>query len=73
MAYSTTNQRGRIYYLHAKVVELRNHRQQRIYFFAPEIQEGVLEDIPDGFEVVENQRTGLPVLRRIRTEVKASA
>lgn len=73
MTFSTTNQRGRIYYLHAKVVELRNHRQQRIYFFAPEIQDGALESIPDGFEVVENKRTGLPVLRRVRAGVKASA
>ena len=73
MTYSTINQRGRKYFLHAKVVELRNHRQQRIYYFAPEIQDGALESVPEGFEVVENERTGLPVLRRVRAHAKASA
>ena len=64
--FSFTNNRGRVYYLHAKTVELRNHHRQRIYYFASEEQDGVLSEVPDGLEVVENPRTGLPFLRRLR-------
>ncbi len=64
MAYSCINARGQIYYLHSREVTLRNHRSQRIFFFAKTIREGALEALPEGYEVVENERTGLPVLRR---------
>lgn len=65
MAYQHTNSKGQSYYLHSKEVKLRSGRMQTIYFFAKTLGEGALEKVPVGFEVVENQRTGLPVLRKI--------
>lgn len=64
-AYSQTNSRGVTYYLHTKEVTLRGGRQQRIYYFAREIDaEFALPAIPEGYEVIENDRTGLLMLRR---------
>lgn len=65
MAYSYTNANGTKYFLHAKDVTLRGgSRLQRIYYFAREARGEAIDAIPQGFEVVENKRTGLPVLRR---------
>lgn len=65
-AYSYTNSKSQTYYLHNKDVTLKNGRQQTIYFFARDIREGALEEVPEGYEVIETERTGMPVLRRIR-------
>lgn len=64
MAYSYTNSKGQTYYLHRKEVTLKNGRQQTIYFFAREVREGALDDVPAGYEVVETERTGMPVLKK---------
>lgn len=65
MAYSHKNNKGLTYYLHSKVVTLRGgNRKQTIYYFAKQAGSGAIEAVPAGFEVVENKKTGLPVLRR---------
>ena len=63
-AYSYTNKKGQEYFLHTKEVTLKNGRKQRIYFFAREVRDGSLENVPDGYMVVETVRTGMPVLKR---------
>ncbi len=63
MAYSHTNSKGQTYYLHSKDVTLRGGRQQTIYYFAKEVKDGALDDLPEGKQVVENGRTGLPLLK----------
>ena len=72
MTFSTVNRRQETYYLHEKRVELRNHHRQRIFFFAKTIREGALDSVPDGYEIVENAKTALPVLRRIKTHSDAA-
>lgn len=65
MAYEYTNSKGTKYYLHSKSVVLRGSgKKQVIYFFAKEAGKETVDKVPEGFEVVENTRTGLPVLRR---------
>ena len=64
MAYAYTNSKGQTYYLHKKDVTLKNGRQQTIYFFAREVRDGALDEVPGGYEVVETQRTGMPVLKK---------
>ena len=66
MAYTHENSRGQTYYLHSRVTNLRGGRQQRIYFFAKTIKDGAIEAVPDGYIVSENQRTGLPLLKKDR-------
>ena len=65
MPYSHKNSKGQTYYLHGKEVTLQGGRKQRIHYFAREPKEGeVLDAVPAGHEVVENDRTGLPFLKR---------
>jgi hypothetical protein len=64
MAYTHTNSKGQTYYLHQRDVTLKGGRQQRIYFFAREEKEGVIDAMPEGMMVVENPRTGLPILKK---------
>ena len=53
MGYEHINSREQKYYLH--------HRG-KLFFFSKKPGEGT--DLPEGFEVVENHRTGLPMLKR---------
>ena len=65
MAYAHTNKKGQTYYLHEKVVTLRgNNRPQKIYFFSLTQKEGVLDDVPSGWQVVETASSGMPVLKK---------
>jgi len=65
MAYSYTNSKGDTYYLHYKDVTLRGGRKQRIYYFAREVRDGALDEVPAGYKVVETKRTGMPVLKKV--------
>lgn len=64
MAFSVVSDKsGKTYYLHSKVVTLKNTgKQQTIYFFKTDPSEGI--DMPEGWQVVQNQRSGLPFLKR---------
>lgn len=64
MAFSYTNSKGQTYYLHGKEVTLKNGRKQTIYFFARDIRDGALDALPAGRQVIETERTGMPVLKK---------
>ena len=63
MAYSYTNSKDRTYYLHHRETTLKNGRTQTIYFFAKEVKDGALDNVPDGYMVSET-KNGLPVLKK---------
>lgn len=63
MAYAHTNSKGQTYYLHSKLVTLRGGRKQMIYYFGKQVKEGALDELPEGKLVVENKKTGLPLLK----------
>lgn len=53
------------YTLHARHVQLKGGHEQIVYFFSkrtPQIGDPV--DLPDGYDVATNKRTGLPYLRK---------
>lgn len=64
MAYEFTNSKGVNYYLHFKDVNLKGGRIQRIYYFARDVRSGSLDDVPEGFRVIETERTGMPILKK---------
>ncbi|MDP3889291.1 MAG: hypothetical protein Q8Q25_01970 [bacterium] len=65
MAYSVKSKKsGKTYYLHTKEVKLAGNRKQKIYYFAGEVGDNALDALPAGYEVMENKRTGLPMLRK---------
>ena len=53
-----------MYYLHTKEVSLAGGRKQKIFYFAGDIGKEALNALPEGYEVMENERTGLPMLRK---------
>ena len=64
-AYSHTNSKGVTYYLHSKMVTLRGGKEQRIFFFAKEERPAdAVEELPAGYEVVENPRNGFLTLKK---------
>jgi hypothetical protein len=64
MAYTHTNSKGKTYTLFYKDVTLRGGKTQRIYFFgAADNAKGTPTDLPEGKEVVENERNGFLVIR----------
>jgi hypothetical protein len=64
MAYSHTNSKGVTYYLHKKDVTLRGGKLQTIYYFAKDVRPEAIDDIPEGYMVVENPRNGFLTLKR---------
>ena len=65
MAFSVKSKKsGKMYHLHSKEVKLAGGRLQRIYYFAGEAGKDALDELPVGYEVTENARTGLPMLRK---------
>ena len=65
MAFSVISKKsGKTYYLHSKEVVLAGGRKQNIFYFAGAAAENSLNALPAGYEVMENERTGLPMLRK---------
>ncbi len=67
MAFSVKSKKsGKTYFLHSKDVTLKNGRKQTIFYFAGTESKGTLNALPAGYEVIENARTGLPMLRKAK-------
>ena len=65
MAYTTVSKRsGKTYHLHSKQVTLRGGHKQTIYYFAGSAGSDAIDNLPGGYQVVENPRTGLPLLKK---------
>lgn len=64
MAYTYTNSRGVLYYLNEKEVTLRGGKKQMIRFFTKEPRDTTIDELPEGFEVNENDRNGFCTLKR---------
>jgi len=58
-----TNSFGKTYYLHGVLTSLKGGGERMMYFFASEPKEGVLDSVPEGYEVAET-KSGLPVLKK---------
>jgi len=64
MAFTHTNERGTLYHCNCKDVTLKSTgRVQRIYYFSKDARSTAC-DKPDGYNVKENTRTGLPFLTK---------
>jgi hypothetical protein len=58
MAFEHTNSKGNKYYLHAR--EAKNG--QRLFFFSKDSNDAI--DKPSEYRVIENSKTGLPMLKK---------
>ena len=65
MAYSVKSKKsGKTYFLHLREQLRKDGNTTKLYFFAGVEKEGVVAKLPDGYKVIENERTGLPFLKR---------
>lgn len=65
MAFSVKSKKsGKTYFLHSKDVKLKGNRKQTIYYFAGKESKDAIDKLPTGYEVIENKKTGLPMLRK---------
>ena len=65
MAFSTVSKKSKkTYYLHSKAVTLKGGQKQTIYYFAGAPGSNAMNALPPGYIVVENARTGLPLLKK---------
>jgi len=53
MGYEHTNSKGKTYYLHSR---------GPLFFFSGKPEDGI--ELPEGYDVVENNVTGLPMLKK---------
>lgn len=65
MAFSTVSKKsGKTYFLHSRKQKLKGGQEVTLYYFGGEAKEGAMDAVPEGYEIMENERTGLPMLRK---------
>ena len=65
MAFTVTSKKsGKTYFLHQRRQELKGGQQVTLYYFGAEAKEGSIDALPTGYEVSENSKTGLPLLKK---------
>ncbi len=64
MSYSVVSKKsGKTYYLHLREQKRKDGNVTKLYFFAGDVRDGAVDELPADKEVVENERTGLPFLK----------
>ncbi|MGH8046310.1 MAG: hypothetical protein ACREKL_03610 [Chthoniobacterales bacterium] len=67
MAFSVQSKKsGKTYFLHHRLQKLRGGQEVTLYFFAGDVRADALDALPAGYEVSENEKTGLPLLKKIK-------
>ena len=67
MAFSViSNKSSKTYFLHERRQELKGGQVVTLYYFAGEAGAGAIDALPEGYEVSENTKTGLPLLKKKR-------
>lgn len=65
MAFSVQSKKsGKTYFLHHRRQPLKGGKEVTLYYFAGVAGEGALDALPLGYVVSENDRTGLPLLKK---------
>ncbi len=65
MAFSVPSKKsGKTYYLHLREQTRKNGGITKLYYFAGEVRPEALDELPAGYSVTENERTGLPFLKK---------
>jgi hypothetical protein len=67
MAFSVQSKKsGKTYFLHNRLQKLRGGQEVTLYFFAGDVRADALDALLAGYEVSENEKTGLPLLKKIK-------
>lgn len=67
-AFRYTSRDGRRYYLHRRMLAQSSGRPRHLLYFAPDLRPGEeVARLPAGYDIIENDRTGMPLLKRAAT------
>jgi hypothetical protein len=67
MPYSVQSKKSqKTYFLHERHQELKGGQKVTLYYFAGQPGAGAIDQLPEGYEVSENSKTGLPLLKKKR-------
>lgn len=65
MAFSVQSKKsGKTYFLHRRLQKLKGDREVTLYYFAAAAGEDAIDALPAGYIISENERTGLPLLKK---------
>jgi len=65
MAYTVVSTKtGKTYHLHERRQKLKGGQEVTIYYFAGQPGPEAIDQIPDGYEVWENPKTGFTFLKK---------
>ena len=65
MAFQVISKKsGKTYHLHARKQKLKGGQEVSLFYFGGEAKECAIDALPAGYEVIENAKTGLPMLRK---------
>jgi hypothetical protein len=65
MPFSVVSKKsGKTYILHSRNQKLKGGQEVMLYYFAGAAGDGAMEGLPAGYEVSENSKTGLPLLKK---------
>jgi hypothetical protein len=65
MPFSVVSKKsGKTYFLHARLQKLKGGHEVTLYYFAGQPADGAIDALPVGYEISENERTGLPLLKK---------
>lgn len=65
MAFTVVSKKsGKTYHLHARKQKLKGGQEVTLFYFGGEAKDGAIDALPEGYEVIENAKTGLPMLRK---------
>lgn len=62
--FEYTNRKGQQYFLNSKVNLLNGNTEVRIFYFTRDAGRPEASELPDDREIVENESTGLPFVKR---------
>ncbi|MDB6133370.1 MAG: hypothetical protein JWM59_1613 [Verrucomicrobiales bacterium] len=64
MAFSVVSKKSsKTYYLHIRETPRADGKVTRLFYFSGDAK-GAAPELPEGYTVVENERTGLPFLKK---------
>lgn len=55
---------GKSYFLNSKTQMMRGGRKMQLFYFSADKREDTGIPLPQGYEVTESEKTGLPLLRK---------
>lgn len=65
MAFTVVSKKtGKTYHLHARLQKLKGGQEVTLYYFAGAPGEAAIDALPEGYVVSENEKTGLPLLKK---------